>query len=133
MVLGAFIIVILLSSTWLVKKTQQNLWVMLGFVVPSFVGTIVLMTVHNDGQTSTEAGLLISYYIVLSFWAAQTLGMSLLSRNIAGQVSSFHPPGSPFLLLLPGGKVNKEVICDLRASSLEVSSWLTFNLHSFVE
>ncbi|RMY61465.1 hypothetical protein D0863_11255, partial [Hortaea werneckii] len=85
MVLGAFIIVILLSSTWLVKKTQQNLWVMLGFVVPSFVGTIVLMTVHNDGQTSTEAGLLISYYIVLSFWAAQTLGMSLLSRNIAGQ------------------------------------------------
>lgn len=87
MVLGAFIIVILLSSTWLVKKTQQNLWVMLGFVVPSFVGTIVLMTVHNDGQTSTEAGLLISYYIVLSFWAAQTLGMSLLSRNIAGQVS----------------------------------------------
>ncbi|RMY40943.1 hypothetical protein D0865_12418, partial [Hortaea werneckii] len=85
MVLGAFIIVILLTSTWLVKKTQQNLWVMLGFVVPSFVGTIVLMTVHNDGQTSTEAGLLISYYIVLSFWAAQTLGMSLLSRNIAGQ------------------------------------------------
>ncbi|RMY10163.1 hypothetical protein D0867_08486 [Hortaea werneckii] len=50
MVLGAFIIVILLTSTWLVKKTQQNLWVMLGFVVPSFVGTIVLMTVHNDDQ-----------------------------------------------------------------------------------
>lgn len=43
------------------------------------------MTVVNDGQRSTEAGLLISYYIVLSFWAAQGLGMSMLTRNVAGQ------------------------------------------------
>jgi len=103
MVLGAFIIAVLLGSTWLVKRTGQNLLVMLGFVVPSFVvsyepkhvrsprfltkstqGTIVLMTVVNT-DTATEAGLLFSYYIVLSFWAAQTLGMSMLSRNVAGQ------------------------------------------------
>lgn len=50
----------------------------------SFVGTIVLMTVKNTSK-ATEAGLLISYYIVLSFWAAQGLGMSMLSRNVAGQ------------------------------------------------
>ena len=49
----------------------------------SFVGTIVLMTVKNTSK-ATEAGLLISYYIVLSFWAAQGLGMSMLSRNVAG-------------------------------------------------
>lgn len=42
------------------------------------------MTVENT-NTATEAGLLFSYYIVLSFWAAQGLGMSLLSRNVAGQ------------------------------------------------
>lgn len=36
-------------------------------------------------DTSTRAGLLVSYYIVLSFWAAQTLSMSMLSRNVAGQ------------------------------------------------
>ena len=42
------------------------------------------MTVKNT-STATEAGLLISYYITLSFWAAQTLGMSMLSRNVAGQ------------------------------------------------
>lgn len=42
------------------------------------------MTVENT-STATEAGLLFSYYIVLSFWAAQGLGMSLLSRNVAGQ------------------------------------------------
>lgn len=47
----------------------------------SYVGTIVLMTVPNT-TTATKAGLLISYYIVLSFWAAQGLGMSLLSRYV---------------------------------------------------
>jgi hypothetical protein len=84
MVLGTFIIIILLTSTYLVKKTGQNLLIMGLYVIPSFVGTIVLMTVKNT-STATEAGLLFSYYIVLSFWAAQTLGMSMLGRNVAGQ------------------------------------------------
>lgn len=34
MVLGAYIIIVLLSSAWLVKKTGQNLLVMLAFVIP---------------------------------------------------------------------------------------------------
>jgi sugar phosphate permease len=84
MVLGAFIIVILLSSTWLVTKTRQTLLIMGIYVIPSFVGTIVLLTVENKNK-ATQAGLLISYYITLSFWAAQTLSMSMISRNIAGQ------------------------------------------------
>jgi energy-coupling factor transporter transmembrane protein EcfT len=42
------------------------------------------MTVKNK-DTATKAGLLVSYYIVLSFWAAQTLAMSMLSRNVGGQ------------------------------------------------
>ena len=85
MVLGAVIIFILLSSAWLVKKyPRQNCFIMGLYVIPSFVGTIILMTVRNT-STSTKAGLLISYYIVLSFWAAQTLAMPLISRNIAGQ------------------------------------------------
>ena len=79
MVLGAFIIAILMSSTWLVNKTKQNLIVIGIYLIPSYVGTIVLMTVPNTGM-ATKVGLLISYYIVLSFWAAQGLGMSLLSR-----------------------------------------------------
>lgn len=86
MVLGAYIILVLLSSTWLVKKTGQNLLIMGLFVIPSFIGTIVLLTVTNT-DTATEAGLLFSYYLVLSFWAAQTLGMSMLSRNVAGQTN----------------------------------------------
>ena len=38
-----------------------------------------------ESNTATKAGLLFSYYLCLSFWAAQTLGMSMLSRNIGGQ------------------------------------------------
>lgn len=81
MVPGVVIIIILLSSTWLVKKTGQNLIVTGLYVIPSFIGTIVIMTVENKNM-GTQVGLLISYYIVLSFWVAQTLAMSMISRNI---------------------------------------------------
>jgi MFS transporter, ACS family, DAL5 transporter family protein len=42
------------------------------------------MTVVNHDK-ATQVGLLISYYITLSFWSAQTLSLSMISRNIAGQ------------------------------------------------
>lgn len=84
MVLGAVIIITLLSSAYLVQKYRQNCLVMGIYVIPSFVGTIVLMTVRNR-DTATRAGLLISYYVVLTFWAAQTISMSMITRNIAGQ------------------------------------------------
>ncbi|RSL82326.1 hypothetical protein CEP51_005231 [Fusarium floridanum] len=84
MVLGFYIILVLFSTVWIVKKTGQNLLVMGAYVIPSFIGTIVLMTVENKNE-ATRIGLLISYYITLSFWSAQTLGLSMISRNIAGQ------------------------------------------------
>lgn len=59
MVLGVYIILILFTSTLLAKKTGQNLLVMGVYVIPSFVGTIVLMTVKNTSK-ATQAGLLIS-------------------------------------------------------------------------
>ena len=34
MVLGAYIIIVLLGSTWLIKKTGQNCLVMFVFVIP---------------------------------------------------------------------------------------------------
>jgi hypothetical protein len=84
MVLGAVLMIILCSCTWLANKTQQTSLVMAAYVIPSIIGTIVLMTVENHNKTS-QVGLLLSYYITLSFWAAPTLTMTLISRNIAGQ------------------------------------------------
>lgn len=34
MVLGFYIIIVLLTSAYLVRKTGQNLYVMLGFIIP---------------------------------------------------------------------------------------------------
>ncbi|KAM0710206.1 hypothetical protein Q7P35_002568 [Cladosporium inversicolor] len=108
MVLGAFIIAILMSSTWLVNKTKQNLIVIAVYLIPSYVGTIVLMTVPNT-NTATKAGLLISYYIVLSFWAAQGLGMSLLSRNVAGQTKKSFAVSMNFIAWSVGNAVGPQV------------------------
>ncbi|TQB68316.1 hypothetical protein MPDQ_003601 [Monascus purpureus] len=99
MVLGFYIIVVLLSSAWLVKKTGQNL---------SFIGTIVLMTVKNN-NTGSKVGLLISYYITLSFWSAQTLCLSLVSRNIAGQTKKTTVIAATFVSWAAGNAIGPQV------------------------
>lgn len=72
----------------------------------SFAGTVVLMTVENT-SVATEAGLLFSYYIVLSFWAAQGLGMSLLSRNVAGQTKKSVAVTMNFVAWAVGNAIGK--------------------------
>ncbi|XP_044717785.1 uncharacterized protein HRG_08427 [Hirsutella rhossiliensis] len=80
--LGFCIDVVLLSSVWLAKKTGQNLLVMPGFVVPSFIGTIRLMTAPISA-TSHKVGLL--FDLTPSSRPAGTLSLSLSSRSVAGQ------------------------------------------------
>lgn len=108
MVLGAYIIIVLLSSMWLVNKYKQNLIVMLVYIIPSIVGTVVLLTVKKTGKAS-QVGLLLSYYIVLSFWAAQTLGMSMISRNIAGQTKKTVVVAANFIAWSVGNSIGPQV------------------------
>jgi hypothetical protein len=61
---------------------------------------------HNK---ATQAGLLISYYIVLSFWAAQTLSMSLLSRNVAGQTKKATVVAMNFIAWCVGNAIGPQV------------------------
>ncbi|KAI2632872.1 major facilitator superfamily domain-containing protein [Xylaria nigripes] len=107
-VLGAYIIIVLLGSVWLVKKTNQNVLVALGFVIPSFVGTILLLTIPNETFTQ-HVGLLIAYYITLSFWAAQTLGLSLLSRNVGGQTKKSVVLAINFVFWSAGNAIGPQV------------------------
>jgi len=108
MVLGAYIIIVLLSSMWLVNRYKQNLIVMLVYIIPSIVGTVVLLVVKKTGKAS-QVGLLLSYYIVLSFWAAQTLGMSMISRNIAGQTKKTVVVAANFIAWSVGNSIGPQV------------------------
>ncbi|KAJ2906434.1 allantoate permease [Zalerion maritima] len=84
MVLGVVIIIVLLSSVWMANKWNQNLIVMAAWVIPSYVGTILLMTLPDDTKAQS-IGLLICYYMTLSFWSAATLNLTMISRNVGGQ------------------------------------------------
>lgn len=107
MVLGFYIIIVLLSSTWIAKKTNQTIYVMLAFMILSFVGTAILMTVDPHVSRSQDIGLLISYYITLSFWAAQTLALTLISRNIAGQTKKTIAVAMNFIWWAAGNAIGK--------------------------
>lgn len=124
MVLGAVIIAILLSSTYLTKRYNQNVLIMLLYVIPSFVGTIVLLTVENK-SLATKVGLLISYYIALSFWAAQTLGMSMLSRNVGGATKKSVVVTCNFVSWCVGNSIGPQVFLDWDAPRYRVA----FSVH----
>ncbi|KAF4469660.1 MFS transporter ACS family allantoate permease [Fusarium albosuccineum] len=108
MVLGFYIILVLFSTVWIVKKTGQNLLVMGAFVLPSFAGTVVLITVENRNE-ATRIGLLVSYYITLSFWSAQTLALSMISRNVAGQTKKATVVASNFVAWASAAAIGPQV------------------------
>jgi hypothetical protein len=69
------------------------------------------MTVQNTSK-ATQGGLLFSYYLVLSFWAAQTVAMSLISRNIAGQSKKTVVVAMNFISWATGNAIGPQVFLD---------------------
>lgn len=65
------------------------------------------MAVPNDGSFSRKVGLLISYYITLSFWSAQTLCLSMVSKNIAGQTKKSTVIACTFVSWAVGNAIGK--------------------------
>lgn len=114
MVLGFYIIIVLLSSVYLVGRFHQNLIVMAAFVIPSFIGTIILMTVNNTSRQN-QIGLLISYYITFSFWSAQTLSLSMISRNVAGQTKKTTVIACNFIAWATGNAIGPQVFLSWNA------------------
>jgi hypothetical protein len=63
---------------------------------------------------SQHVGLLICYYITFSFWSAQTLSLSLISRNIAGQTKKSVAIALNFIIWAVGNAIGKSVpVCSL--------------------
>lgn len=72
----------------------------------SFIGTICLMTVPLDTR-SQKIGLVVCYNITMSFWASQTLALSLLSRNIAGQTKKSVAVALNFIFWATGNAIGE--------------------------
>lgn len=116
MVLGAYLIFLLLTSAYLANRFKQNILFMICFVIPSIVGTVVLMTLTYDGldklshEYKVRRGvLLFCYYLTLSFWGVANLGLSLLSRNVAGQSKKSFVTASNFVGWAVGNCVGPQV------------------------
>jgi hypothetical protein len=59
------------------------------------------------GSLANKVGLLISYYITLSFWSAQTLALSMVSRNIAGQTKKATVVAATFISWAAGNAIGR--------------------------
>ncbi|KAI9498163.1 major facilitator superfamily domain-containing protein [Zychaea mexicana] len=108
MVLGAYIMFCLLSSSYITKRWGHTVLVMMAYVIPSVIGTIVLLAVENT-NAATQAGLLMCYYLVLSFWATSTLSISLLSRNVGGQTKKSVAVAFNFICWAAGNAIGPQV------------------------
>lgn len=67
-------------------------------------------------------GLLISYFITFSFWSAQTLALSLISRNVAGQTKKSVAIAFNFIIWATGNAIGKTT-CTYPLG-LEIIDWL---------
>lgn len=67
------------------------------------------MTVPLDTK-SQKIGLVVCYNITMSFWAAQTLALSMLSRNIAGQTKKTVAVALNFIIWATGNAIGKLIV-----------------------
>lgn len=77
----------------------------------AFVGTICLMTVPL-GTNAERAGLMVSYFVTFSFWSAQTLAMSMITRNVAGQTKKSAAIAINFIVWATGNAIGPQVFLD---------------------
>jgi hypothetical protein len=81
--LNAFTVILYFFIGWLVTKTGQTIYCIIGSLFVCLIGTVVLITVTPSD--STRGGLLIAFYLMQCIQAINPSCYSLLSRNIAGQ------------------------------------------------
>ncbi|WVR03573.1 hypothetical protein IAU60_000565 [Kwoniella sp. DSM 27419] len=81
--LGAMVVVTYMLAAYLVTKTRQTLYVMIGLCLPNIAGTIALICVTP--KSSTRGGLIVAFYAMQFFQACNPCIFLMLSRNSAGQ------------------------------------------------
>ena len=76
---GTLSILLLLSSAWAAKRTNQTLLVIFALTIPNIVGTIVLITVTPS--PTSRGGLVAAFYLMQCFQAQSPLIMSLVGSE----------------------------------------------------
>jgi hypothetical protein len=107
MVSGAVQITAMLSAVWVDRVTKQAILPMIASIVPTIAGTIVLITVPFE--PSKRVGLLIAYYIMISFWACSGLALSLVTRNVGGQTKKTVVITVNFVFWATGNSIGPQV------------------------
>lgn len=80
------------------------------------------MTLTNNSH-SRASGLLICYFLILSFWACGALVLSLLSRNVAGQTKKSIVVTVNFLGWCTGNAIGKNEIQNKRLKCTISNIW----------
>jgi hypothetical protein len=107
MVMGGLLIIVMLSAVYIDRRYNQTTLAMLGGTIPAMAGTVVLLTVRNDGEAS-RVGLLLAYYSIYSFWACNSLALSLVTRNVAGQTKKATVIATNFISWAVGNAVGPQ-------------------------
>jgi hypothetical protein len=97
----------MLSAVWVDGRFHQTTLAMMASVVPTIVGTVVLLTVPFEA--SKRVGLLFAYYIMISFWACSGLALSLVTRNVAGQTKKSIVIATNFVFWATGNAIGPQV------------------------
>ncbi|KAK1723843.1 major facilitator superfamily transporter [Colletotrichum acutatum] len=106
-VTGILQIITMLTASWIDRRFKQTILAMMAAVVPTIAGTVVLLTVPFEH--SKKVGLLLAYYIMISFWACSGLALSLVTRNVAGQTKKGVVITSNFIFWAVGNSIGPQV------------------------
>ncbi|KAK1992340.1 major facilitator superfamily transporter [Colletotrichum falcatum] len=106
-VTGILQIITMLTASWVDRRYKQTLLAMMGAVVPTIAGTVVLLTVPFE--PSKKVGLLFAYYVMISFWACSGLALSLVTRNVAGQTKKGVVITSNFVFWAAGNSIGPQI------------------------
>ncbi|KAJ5765637.1 hypothetical protein N7520_005196 [Penicillium odoratum] len=110
MVTGAVTAITMISSAYLDRHFKQTIIIMILSLIPCIIGTSILVGIPFS--SSRKIGMLIAYFIFYSFFAVQSLGLSLMSRNVAGQTKKSIVIACNFVFWAGGNAIGPQIFRD---------------------
>lgn len=107
MVVGAVVIITMMTTVWVDRRFKQTIFAMMAGVVPTIIGVVVLLS--EPFSRDKRVGLLLAYYMIYSFWACSGLALALVTRNVAGQTKKTIVVATNFVCWAVGNAIGPQV------------------------